>query len=119
MNTQVSANDDIVISPTKNLNFLHNNLSGNIPGSDTSYQIFRQQQYEYEDEPIDEEKLAEKKRKKNQKKKRKRKEKKILAQHNINYESLYKEEKITLHPSIQMNQQQITQYLIDNIKDYH
>jgi hypothetical protein len=74
LNTQVSANDDIVISPTKNLNFLHNNLSNTVLDPN-SYQ------QQYYDDGLDEEKLAEKKRKKNQKKKRKRKEKKILAQH--------------------------------------
>ena len=63
-----------MISPTKNLNFLHNNLSNNVPGIDNNYQ-----KHQYFEVPMDEEKLAEKKRKKNQKKKRKRKEKKILA----------------------------------------
>lgn len=68
----MSVNDDIVISPTKNLNFLSNNhqFSG-------SYDI--NEQYINYQEPYDEEKMLEKKRRKNQKKKRKRKEKKILA----------------------------------------
>ena len=82
--------DDIIISPSKNLNFLNQYFQSVVDEAYQDQQNNSNSNNEEDQFDRGDEKNVEKKKKKNKKKKRKRKEKKIMALHQDHLEEMLK-----------------------------